>query len=186
LKAEGEVSPGQVVLVPGSGGLALFAVQFGTALGARVISTSSSDAKLAKLAALGAQAGINYRECPDWGVRVRALTDGVGADVVMEIGGEATFDQSVTACRIGGRVLVIGSTGRGAPVLPLRDVIMHHLRVQGMAVGNVALLRELSAFLEHQSIRPVLDRTFGFDELAEAFRYQLSGTHMGKIAIRYD
>lgn len=186
LKAEGDVGPGSVVLVPGSGGLAIFAVQLGSALGVRVISTSSSDEKLAQLAALGAQHGINYRTCPDWGMRVRELTQGTGADVVMEIGGEATFEQSVTACRIGGRVLVIGSTGRGAPVLPLRDVIMHHLRVQGMAVGSVALLRELSAFLAGQTIRPVLNRTFAFEELAGAFHYQLSGAHLGKIAIRYD
>lgn len=186
LKVEGNITAMSKILVPGSGGLALFATQLAKAMGAQIISTSSSDAKLARLAELGASSGINYRDCPEWGTQVRALTGNEGVDVVMDIGGASTIAESVAACQMGGVVLVIGNTSHRPPVLPLRETIMHHIRVQGMAVGSVEMLRDLSAFVALHGIRPIIDRVFRFDELADAFRYQLTGNHMGKIVLTYE
>ncbi len=186
LRVEGNVGAGDRVLVPGSGGLALFAIQLGVAMGVEIVSTSSSDAKLARLLEMGAATGVNYRDCAEWGERARELVGGDGVDVAMDIGGQSTLAQSVAACRMGGTVLVIGNISHQHPVLPLRHVIMRHVRVQGMAVGSVAMLRDLADFVAQHGIRPVIDRSFRFEELADAFRYQLSGGHMGKIVLSYD
>jgi NADPH:quinone reductase-like Zn-dependent oxidoreductase len=183
LRVEGQLAAGATVLLPGSGGLSVFMLQIAKALGIRAIVISSSDDKLVKLAALGADHGINYRTHREWGARVRELTGGTGADLVLDIGGESTIAQSVAACRMAGRIMVVGSTSQAAPVLPLRDVVMHHIRIVGMAVGSVAQLGELVDFVERHDLRPVIDRTFPLDQLGDAFRYQLSGAHLGKIAI---
>ncbi|MBB5685908.1 zinc-dependent alcohol dehydrogenase family protein [Sphingobium boeckii] len=183
LVVEGDLAAGDTVLLPGSGGLSVYALQIAKALGLTAIVTSSSDEKLKRLAALGADQGINYRTDPAWGKAVRALTKGIGADLVIEIGGQSSFAQSVTACRMGGRIMVVGSTANGAPELPLRDVVMHHIRVNGMAVGSVSQLRNLVSFVETHAIHPIIDRAFAIDQLAEAFRYQLTGAHLGKIAV---
>ncbi len=148
----------RTVLLPGSGGLSVFMLQIAKELGIRAIVISSSDDKLARLAALGADHGINYRTHPEWGAVVRELTGGTGADLVLDIGGELTFAQSVAACRMAGLIMVVGSTSQAAPVLPLRDVVMHHIRIVGMAVGSVAQLGELVDFVEHHNLRPVIDR----------------------------
>lgn len=183
LRVAGALEAGATVLLPGSGGLSVYALQLARALGLTVIVTSSSDAKLDRLAALGADHGINYRTVPDWASRVRDLTGGRGADLVLEIGGQSSFALSVAACRMGGQVVVVGSTSNAAPELPLRDVVMRHIRVQGIAVGSVAMLRDLVAFVERHGIRPVIDRSFDLADLGEAFRYQLSGAHLGKIVV---
>ncbi|MES2303202.1 MAG: zinc-binding dehydrogenase, partial [Pseudomonadota bacterium] len=176
---------GDAVLLPGSGGLCLFALQIAKALGLTVWSTSSTDAKLERLRALGADHVVNYRDHGDWGERVRQQTGGEGVDLVLEIGGQSSFAQSVCACRMGGRVVAVGTTANGAPELPLRDVIMRHIHITGMAVGSVAHLRELVAFVELHGLRPVIDRDFPLERLADAFRYQLEGRHFGKITITY-
>jgi NADPH:quinone reductase-like Zn-dependent oxidoreductase len=183
LRVEGELPEGATVLLPGSGGLSVYALQLARAMGLTAIVTSSSDAKLARLAGLGAAHGINYRTTPDWDARVRHLTDGRGADLVLEIGGQSSFARSVAACRTGGRIMVVGSTSNAAPELPLRDVVMRHIRVQGLAVGSVAMLRDLVAFVERAGIRPVMDRRFALEHLGQAFRYQLTGAHLGKIVV---
>ena len=183
LRVEGQLAAGATVLLPGSGGLSVFMLQIAKAMDIRAIVISSSDDKLARLAALGAVHGINYRTQPEWGAVVRELTGGTGADLVLDIGGELTIAQSVAACRMAGRIMVVGSTSQAAPVLPLRDVVMHHIRIVGMAVGSVAQLGELVEFAEQHDLRPVIDRTFPLEQLGEAFRYQLSGAHLGKIAI---
>lgn len=183
LRQEGGLEAGDTVLLPGSGGLAVYALQLARALGVTAICTSSSDAKLARLAELGAAHTINYRADAGWGETARGLTGGAGVDLVLELGGGSSFAQSVAACRMGGRIIVVGSTSHAAPVLPLTAVVMTHIRVQGMAVGSVAQLRELVAFVEEHAIRPVIDSTFPLEELGAAFDYQLSGQHLGKIAI---
>ncbi|MFN3817685.1 zinc-dependent alcohol dehydrogenase family protein [Blastomonas sp.] len=184
LRVEGNLDRGACVMLPGSGGLSVFALQLAKAMGITAIVTSSSHGKLERLAALGADHLLNYRSTPDWGARVRELTGGRGADLVLEIGGQSSFAQSVTACRMGGRVMVVGSTMNPAPELPLRDVVMRHIRVNGMAVGNVAQLRALADFVAANGIRPVIDRTFAMDQLTQAFAYQLTGQHLGKIVVR--
>ena len=175
LRVEGRLVSGATVLLPGSGGLSVYMLQIAKALGIRVIVISSSDDKLARLAALGADHGINYRTDPEWGAEVRALTGGAGADLVLEIGGQSTIEQSVAACRMAGQIMVVGSTSNAAPVLPLRDVVMHHIRIVGMAVGSVAQLGELADFVEQHDLRPVIDRAFPLEQLGEAFQYQLTG-----------
>lgn len=186
LKVEGQLQAGDTVLLPGSGGLAVYALQLATAMGVGVISISSSDAKLGRLHELGAVSGINYRKTPEWGGVVRDLTDGRGVDLVLEIGGQATFANSVTACRMYGTVIVVGTTANQPPELPLRDVVMRHIRLVGMAVGSAAHLRDLVAFVEQHEIKPVIDSRFPLERLGDAFAYQLSGQHFGKITIIYE
>lgn len=185
LVVEGDLGPGDTALFPGSGGLCVYALQLAKALGVKVIMTSSSNEKLERLKALGADHGVNYREQPEWGRAVQDLTNGTGVDLVIEIGGQSSFAQSVDACRMGGRVMVVGSTSNGAPELPLRDVVMRHIRVNGMAVGSVGELRKLVAFVEQHEIRPIIDRSFTIENLAVAFRYQLTGQHFGKIVATF-
>ena len=185
LTVEGQLGAGGSVLLPGSGGLCIFALQIAKALGLTVWSTSSSTAKLNRLKMLGADHLISYREHADWGDHVRGATEAEGVDLVLDIGGRSSITQSVRACRMGGKVIVVGSTGNGAPELPLSDMVMRHIRVDGMAVGSVTQLRALAAFVEQHNIRPIIDRAFALEDLAEAFRYQLSGQHFGKIVVTY-
>lgn len=185
LVVEGRLESGQAVLLPGSGGLSVFALQIATALGLHTIVTSSSDEKLARLAALGANHCINYTTTPEWGGLARRLAGGEGVDLVLEIGGQSSFAQSVDACRMGGRIMVVGTTANAVPELPLRNVVMHHIHVDGMAVGSVSELRKLTAFMEHHAIRPIIDRGFPIEQLADAFRYQLTGQHLGKIVATF-
>jgi NADPH:quinone reductase-like Zn-dependent oxidoreductase len=183
LKVEGDLGADDIVLLPGSGGLSVYALQLAKAMGVTTILTSSSNDKLARLADLGADHLINYREKPEWGAAVQSLTGDRGVDLVLEIGGQSSFAQSVAACRMGGRVMVVGSTSNALPELPLRDVVMRHIKVGGMAVGSVAQLRDLVAFVEQHGIRPIIDRRFSLEELGDAFRYQLTGAHLGKIVV---
>ena len=183
LRVEGNLGPGDSALLPGSGGLSVYALQLAKALGLTTIMTSSSNAKLARLGQLGADHLVNYRETLDWGSTVRTLTGETGVDLVLEIGGQSSFAQSVAACRMGGRVMVVGTTSNQVPELPLRDVVMRHIIVGGLAVGSVAHLRDLVAFVEGHRIRPVIDRRFAIEDLGEAFRYQLTGAHLGKIVV---
>ena len=185
LVVEGELTVGHTVLLPGSGGLSVYALQIAKALGVGTIVTSSNDEKLRKLSALGADQLINYRTTDEWGIEARDITGGRGVDLVLELGGQSSFAKSVEACRMGGHVIVVGTTGNAAPELPLRDVVMRHIRVNGIAVGNVSALQSLAAFVEAHQIRPIIDRSFGLDELSSAFRYQLSGQHLGKIVVTY-
>jgi NADPH:quinone reductase-like Zn-dependent oxidoreductase len=184
LVVEGKLSPGDTVLLPGSGGLSVYALQLATALGISTIVTSSSDAKLSRLSELGATHLVNYRTDPNWGTTVRGLTGDRGVDLVLEIGGDSSFAQSIDAVRMDGRIVVVGTTANGTPVLPLRQVVMHHIKVHGLAVGSVAHLAELVTFIETAGLHPVIDKAFPLEQLAEAFRYQLSRQHFGKIVVR--
>ncbi len=183
LVTEGQVKPGDSVLVQGTGGVSLFALQFARLAGARVIITSSSDEKLERARKLGASECINYKETPEWGDRVRALTGGRGVDCVVEVGGAGTLGQSLRAVRTGGRIALIGVlAGVGqANTLP---ILMKNVRVQGIFVGSREMFEAMNRAIAQHQLRPVVDRVFPFGEVVEALRYMESAAHFGKICIR--
>jgi NADPH:quinone reductase-like Zn-dependent oxidoreductase len=183
LVVDGGLKPGATVLVQGSGGVSVFALQMAKAMGATVIATSSSDAKLERLKALGADHLINYKETPAWGPAVLGLTGGVGVDHVVEIGGAGTLDQSMLATRIGGHIALIGVlAGFSGPVM-IALLMSRQIRVQGLTVGSRQQQIEMIAGLEATGIKPVIDCSFPLSELGAAFRHQESGAHFGKIVV---
>lgn len=183
LFVDGVTQPGSTVLVQGSGGVSVFALQFAKAAGARVIATSSSDAKLDRLKALGADELINYKDVPAWGAKALELTDGRGVDTVVEIGGAGTLDQSMVATRVGGHVALIGVlTGIVGPVKTAL-LMSKNLRVQGLTVGSRAQQLAMIAGVEANFIRPILDQHFPLENLADAFRHQIANAHFGKIIV---
>jgi NADPH:quinone reductase-like Zn-dependent oxidoreductase len=184
LVAEGGVQAGDTVVVQGTGGVSLFALQFARLSGARVIATSGSDAKLVRVLELGASDGINYKTTPDWDKPARELTGGVGVDQVVEVGGAGTLPRSFKAVRMGGRISLIGVlTGNSGEVNPL-PVLMKNVRLQGIYVGSREMFEAMNRAIALHRLRPVVDRVFPFQEAREALRYMESGAHFGKIALR--
>jgi NADPH:quinone reductase-like Zn-dependent oxidoreductase len=183
LFVDGVTQPGSTVLVQGSGGVSVFALQFAKAAGARVIATSSSDAKLERLKALGADETINYKEVPAWGAKALELTGGAGVDTVVEIGGAGTLDQSMIATRVGGHVALIGVLAGFAGPVQTALLMAKNLRVQGLTVGSRAQQLDMIAGIEANGIRPVISDHFPLDRLADAFRHQAANAHFGKIVI---
>jgi NADPH:quinone reductase-like Zn-dependent oxidoreductase len=173
--------------VQGTGGVALFALQFAKLVGATVILTSSSDEKLARAGALGADHLINYRAEPDWHRSVKALTDGRGVDLVIEIGGADTLEQSIRAVRVGGTVAMIGVvTGAAASALPLPLVVMRQVRLQGVTLGSRADFEAMLRAFTSARLHPVLDQNrFAFHDAPAAFERMRSGEHFGKIVIEF-
>jgi NADPH:quinone reductase-like Zn-dependent oxidoreductase len=183
LVVDAGIRAGDTVLVLGTGGVSIFALQLARAMGATVVATSSSDEKLERVRQLGAAHTINYTTTPNWGRRVIELTDGRGADIVVEVGGPGTLPQSIEAARVGGHIALIGVlTGRSGDV-PTVLLMAKQQRLQGLIVGSRRQQLDLVRALEVTGVRPIIDRTFPLDELAEAFRYEASGSHLGKIAI---
>ena len=183
LVTEGRLKAGDTVLIQGTGGVSLFALQFARAHGARVIATSSSDAKLARARELGAEGTINYRTTADWGQRVRELTGGTGVDHVVEVGGAGTFAQSMAAVRMGGRISLIGVLSGAGQVNPT-PILMKSVCVQGIFVGSRAMFEEMNRAISDHQMRPVVDRVFAFEELRDALRHLESAAHFGKIVLR--
>lgn len=183
LFVDNAIKPGDTVLVQGTGGVSIFALQFAKAAGARVIATSSSNAKLERLASLGADQTINYKETPAWGAKALELTGGTGVDCVVEIGGAGTLDQSMLATRVGGHVALIGVLAGFAGPVQTALLMAKNLRVQGLTVGSRAEQLAMIAGVEASGIKPLIDKHFPLDDLAEAFRHQESGKHFGKIVI---
>lgn len=179
---EGGPRPGTSVLIQGTGGVSLFALQFARMAGARVIATSSNDVKLERVRGLGASDGINYKTTPDWGERVRQLT-GEGVDHIIEVGGAGTLGQSLRGVRMGGRISLIGVLAGGGEVNPM-PILMKNVRVQGIYVGSRAMFEAMNRAIGVQGMRPVVDRVFSFAEAVEAYRYLESGQHFGKVCIR--
>jgi NADPH:quinone reductase-like Zn-dependent oxidoreductase len=179
------LAPGARVLVQGTGGVALFALQFAKLLGAHVTVISSSDDKLARAKALGADAGINYRTTPEWYKPARALTGGRGFDHIVELGGEKTLPQSLRAIRPGGTISMIGVLSGSALSAPLGHVVTRQVRLQGITVGHRDGFEAMVRAIEQHRLRPVIDRVFRFEELKEALAYLKSGAHFGKICIRH-
>lgn len=178
--------PGDTVVIQGTGGVSIFALQFGKLLGASVIGTSSSDEKLARARGLGLDAGCNYKDRPEWSKWVAEVTDGRGADRVIEVGGAGTFGQSLRAARVGGMVAQIGilSGGATAESLALTPILHKQLRVQGIYVGSRAMFEQMNAAIAKAELRPVIDRVFSFDQAREAFVHMQSASHFGKIVVR--
>lgn len=179
----GAVGPGDTVLVQGTGGVALFGLQLAVAAGARVIVTSSSYAKLERARALGAWGLVNYRETPDWDQQVLAMTDGHGADFILELGGPDTYDRSIRAVAPGGRIAQIGVlTGFNARP-DIQSLQFKNATIDGVCVGSAAQLARLNAFLAKHAIRPVIDRVFEFEQAEQAYAHLRSGAHFGKVVI---
>jgi NADPH:quinone reductase-like Zn-dependent oxidoreductase len=183
LATQGDVGPGDTVLVQGTGGVSLFALQLARILGARVIATSSSDEKLERVRELGAWAVVNYVDEPEWGKKARELTGGVGVDHVVEVGGGGTIAQSLKAIRIGGQISVIGNLAGGSTELSLIPILMQNVRLQGIIVGSREGFEAMNRAIAQHELRPVVDRVFPFAETPEAFRYVAAGKHFGKVCI---
>lgn len=184
LITHGRIKPGDTVLVQGTGGVSLFALQFAKMAGARVIATSSSDEKLARALELGASDGINYRTTPDWDVQTRTLTGGVGVDHIVEVGGAGTLGRSLRAVRTGGHISLIGVLSGGGEVNPM-PILMKQVRVQGIFVGSRAMFEAMCQAVELHRMHPVIDRVFPFDQAPEALRHMEGATHFGKIGIAF-
>jgi NADPH:quinone reductase-like Zn-dependent oxidoreductase len=182
LVTSGRLKAGDTVLILGTGGVSLFALQFAKILGARVIATSSRDEKLARALDLGASDGVNYKTAPEWGQRVRELTGGVGVDHVVEVGGAGTLGQSLRAVRMGGRISLIGALSGSGRIDPT-PILMKNVCVQGIFVGSRAMFEAMNETIAHHRMRPVVDRVFPFGELRDALRYMEQGAHFGKIAL---
>lgn len=182
LVVDGQLKAGDSVLILGTGGVAVFALQFAKMFGATAIITSSSDAKLVKARALGADYTINYKSEPRWGDAVRELTGGRGVDHVLEIGGPGTLPQSIVAARVGGHVSLIGILTGIAGNVPTLQMMAKQIKLQGIIVGSRRhQLDMIRAFDANPSVRPVIDKTFPLARLADAFRYEEGATHFGKI-----
>ncbi len=185
LVADGGLKAGDRVLVLGTGGVSIFALQFAKAMGATVIATSSSDEKLERVRGLGADHTINYKSEPKWGEAVRRLTDGCGVDHVIELGGPGTLPQSIAAVRVGGHISLIGTLTGLSGEVPTAAIMIKHVRLQGLIVGNRRQQRDMVRAIETTGVKPIIDRTFSIEALADAFRYEESGKHVGKICVEF-
>ncbi|HEY5810589.1 MAG TPA: NAD(P)-dependent alcohol dehydrogenase [Povalibacter sp.] len=183
LVVQGRVKPGDTVLVMGSGAVSLFALQFAKAAGARVIATSSSDENLGKLKRLGADDLINYKATPNWGEKARALTDGRGVDHVIEVGGPATFAQSMAACRLGGHIALIGVLSGFAGEVLMPALFSAQLRVSGISIGSRVDQEDMIRAIDVNRLKPVIDRNFSLEQITAAFEYYQAQSHFGKIVL---
>lgn len=178
--------PASTVVLLGTGGVSIFALQLAKARGARVIITSSSKHKLERARSLGADETINYRDRPEWDAAVRSLTDGVGADLVIEAVGGADFERSINAVRYGGTIYALGFLGGTTAEVDLLSVISNGLRIEGTNGGSVADLTATVATIAAHHIEPVVDRSFVLANLADAYGLMQRGGHFGKIAVTLD
>lgn len=183
LIVDGRAKPGDRVLVQGTGGVSIFALQIAKAMGCEVVATSSSDAKLERLKGLGADHVLNYKETPEWGKAVRKLAGGVGVDHVVEIGGSGTLPNSIAATRTGGHIAMIGVLTGLSGEVPTGEILGRQITVQGLVVGSRSHQKAFIRALELNGLRPVLDQHFPLEDLANAFRRQAAGAHFGKIVV---
>ncbi|WTX00511.1 NAD(P)-dependent alcohol dehydrogenase [Streptomycetaceae bacterium NBC_01309] len=182
LTGDGEgVRPGDTVVVQGSGGVSLFALQFAKALGARVVATTSSPAKAERLRGLGADEVVDYRAEPDWSARVRELTGGRGADRVVDVAG--LLEDSLRAVAVAGHVACVGFVSGTAPLLDPRVLFGSGATVRAVAVGSRAQFLAMNRLIGEHGLRPVVDRVFGFDDARDAYRYYAEGRAFGKVVV---
>jgi NADPH:quinone reductase-like Zn-dependent oxidoreductase len=182
LVAHGRVKAGDTVLIQGTGGVSIFALQFARLCGARVIATSSSNAKLERVKKMGASDGINYKETPAWEEKVRELTGGVGVDHVIEVGGAGTLNQSLKAVRTGGCISLIGVLAGKGDVNPM-PILMKNIRVQGIFVGSREMFEAMNRAIALHQLHPVVDRVFDFHDIQAALKHMESGAHLGKVCV---
>ncbi|MBF0588492.1 MAG: NAD(P)-dependent alcohol dehydrogenase [Magnetococcales bacterium] len=185
LFAQGNLQPGQRVLLQGTGGVSISALQLAKAAGAHVIITSSSDEKLERARRMGADQTLNYKETPDWGKAVLKMTGGFGVDHVVEVGGAETLGHSMTAARFGGSVHMIGVLAGVMTKLPVTSILMKHLRIQGIFVGSRAMFEAMNRALTVHNIHPVVDQQVPFEEAPEAFHLLARGGHFGKVVVSF-
>jgi len=185
LMVEGGLKAGETVLIEGTGGMSIFALQLAKAAGARVFATTSSEVKAERLKAMGAEAVVNYKTDERWGKTINKLTDG-GVDHVLDVGGGSTMKQSIEAAKIGGHISAIGilSGGRKGE-LTFPKLFFKHLTLKGIAVGSREMQQDMIKAINVSGMKPVIDKSFGFEQLADAFRYQESGAHFGKIVLEW-
>ena len=181
---EAHLRPGQTVLVQGTGGVSIFALQFAKLAGATVIVTSSSDEKLERAKALGADHTINYRTVAEWGKAAADWTGG-GVDHIVEVGGKDTFQQSIEAARVGGTILVIGVLSGFAQQISIPSLFSKNLHVIGLSVGSRRMFENMASAIGHNHLKPVIDRTLDFTEVPDALRLMQQAGHFGKIAIAF-
>ncbi|WP_411824536.1 zinc-dependent alcohol dehydrogenase family protein [Leptospira sp. 'Mane'] len=174
---------GEVVVIQGTGGVSLFGLQFAKLSGAKIILTSSSEEKIEKAKALGADFCINYKQTPEWGKEVRHLTKKIGADHILEVGGAGTLEQSITACKPFGVVHLIGILAGRSGELNLLPAVMNNIKIQGIVVGGRKAFQEMNHAIEAGVLKPVVDKVFPIEETKEALDYLKSGSHFGKIVI---
>jgi len=185
LVSEGGLKAGDTVLVEGTGGMSIFGLQIAKAAGAYVYATSSSDEKLEKLKALGADHVVNYKTDENWGASI-AKHSGGGVDHVLDAGGDATMKHSIAAAKMGGNISLIGVLGGFSTEIILPIVFGKHLRLTGIAVGSGQQQLDMIAAIDASGLQPVIDKSFSLENLADAFAYQQSGAHFGKITVVYD
>lgn len=183
LFTEGSLKPGETVLCLGTGGVSLFALQFASAAGARVIVTSSSDDKLVLAKQLGAHDGLNYRTDPDWASAVLALTGGRGADHIIEVGGPQSFAQSLKAAARGGRINVISYLGGSDGTINPLDIFRRQVRARGIPVGSRESFEAMNRAVAVNRLKPVIDRILPWSEAADAFRHIEHGSPFGKVVL---
>ena len=181
---KGKTKAGDTVLVQGTGGVSIFAAQFAKMNGARVIATSSSDEKLARLAAMGVTDGVNYKINPDWDKAAKELNGGAGIDHIVEVGGAGTLERSLKAVRMGGMISVIGALAAGGGINPVL-VLMKSIRLQGIFVGPREMFEQMNRAISLHNMKPVVDRVFNFDQVNKALQLMESGGHFGKIVVKF-
>lgn len=181
----GGLNQGETVLIQGTGGVSIFALQFALLAGARPIVTSGSDEKLARARSLGAWATINYRKVEDWDKQVLNLTDGKGVDHIVEVGGAGTLARSLAAVRCGGTISMIGVLSGVASKLVITPILMRQIRVQGILVGNRNGFEAMNRAIAASGLKPVVDRVFDLAQAREGLEHLASGRHFGKICIRF-
>ncbi|GCE17537.1 zinc-dependent alcohol dehydrogenase family protein [Dictyobacter kobayashii] len=185
LVIHGKLRQGETVLALGTGGVSIFALQIAKIFGARVIITSHSDEKLARARQLGADYTINYKTTPHWAERVLEITNGQGADHVVEVGGAGTLPQSLEAVREGGHISLIGLLTGEHGTADQSIAARKKLRIEGIYVGSCEMFEEMNlAFTQHQ-VKPVIDKVFPFSAMNEAYQYLKSGVHFGKVVVNY-
>lgn len=180
----GNLQPGETVLVQGTGGVSLFALQFAKMAGAQVFVTSSSERKLERAKQLGASGTVNYKTTPEWGEAIKQLTNGVGVDHIVEVGGAGTLPQSFRAVRDGGHLAIIGVLTAGEGDINPISILLKALRLTGILVGSRQMFEDMNRAIVLNGLKPIVDRVFPFDEAPEALAYLKSGSHFGKIVIR--
>jgi NADPH:quinone reductase-like Zn-dependent oxidoreductase len=182
---QAHVTTGQTVLLLGTGGVSLFALQFAKLRGAQAILLSSSDEKLARAKSLGADVGINYKQHPEWGPLVREASGGEGVDAVIETIGAATLAQSLDAVRMHGFIGVLGWIGGMDATLSLSKMVLKRIRMQGISVAPLEAHERMVAAIEASGLEPLIDHVYGFGQLREAFEHMAAGRHFGKLAIDF-
>lgn len=181
-----KVKPGELVLCLGTGSVSLFSLKLAKALGAQVAITSSSDDKLAFAREMGAEMLVNYRTHPEWAEELMRQTDGRGADIIIETGGQDTLGQSIAAAAANARIVVIGVTpGTSSPIPDYPSLILRNISIRGIANGNRAMFADLLDAIEKYGIDVPIDQTFQFDNAQEAFAYYAAGKHIGRVQISY-